>query len=370
LGTGRRVSGAVLLLLLLVPAGARGEELNRIVLRVNDRIGTLDVYQSRLADRRHGIAREVTDAEERRQALAQAPQDVMRELLDELLLLSRGDQLAVEVSTERLDAAMAQAKDNAGVATDEEFRAALAQSGMTAEELRQRLRDNLLFQEVLGREVHSKIEVQEEELQRYYREHPDEFRVPEQVELREIVVLDAAGKPAEEMAALAGSIRAELLAGKTLEEVAAVHAGQNLTSSPIALGWLSLRDLDPALAAALAGVDQGGVSAPVRGRGGLHLLQVVARKEARLRPYGEVQEELERAERSRRFRDQLTTYMRDLERHAYIQAEPPPEAAGFRAATPSAVDELGPGEIPPPAPAPPAPDPQPPASEPGAPPGK
>jgi peptidyl-prolyl cis-trans isomerase SurA len=351
-------------LLLLAGSPAAATELNRVVLRVNDRIATLDDYLSRLADRRSTITRAMEDPEERRRALAESPEETLREMLDELLLLSRGDQLAVEISDVRLEEAVAQARENAGVSTDEEFRAALAQSGMSEEELRARLRDNLLFQEVLGREVHSKIEINEEELQRYYREHPQEFEIPAQLELRAVVVLDSAGKPPEEMAALATSIREQVLAGKTLDEVAAVHAPQGLTGQPIDLGWVSPRDLDPALATALAQVEDTGVTQPVRGRGGLHLLQVVARKSARLRPYGEVQDALERMERSRRFRDELARYLRELERQAYIEADPPPEAAGFRAAAPSDVgDELQleqpPAEAPevpvePPAPEPPA----------------
>jgi peptidyl-prolyl cis-trans isomerase SurA len=365
--SGRRARAAGLALLLAV-APAAAAELNRVVLRVNDRIATLDDYLSRLADRRSTITRAVEDPEERRRALVESPEETLREMLDELLLLSRGDQLAVEISDARLEEAVARARENAGVATEEEFRAALAQSGMSEEDLRARLRDNMLFQEVLGREVHSKIEINEEELQRYYREHPQEFEIPAQLELRAVVVLDSAGKPPEEMAALAASIREQILAGKTLEEVAAVHAPQGLTGQPIDLGWVSPRDLDPALAAALAQVEETGVTQPVRGRGGLHLLQVVARKAAHLRPYGEVQDALERMERNRRFRDELARYLRELERQAYIEADPPPEAAGFRAAAPSDVGDELELEQPPaePSPAPPGPAPEPPPVEPSA----
>ena len=54
----------------------------------------------------------------------------------ELLLQSRADQLGVEVTDAQVDAAMAQLKQAYNLKSDEEFKAALAQSGMTEAQLR------------------------------------------------------------------------------------------------------------------------------------------------------------------------------------------------------------------------------------------
>lgn len=319
------------------------EELNRIVLRVNDRIVTLFDYEERLAERRSAILRaSQVEQSVRAEALERAPSEVLRDLLDEGLLVSRGDQLAVEIDAAELEEAMIQARKNFGVEDPAEFQKALEASGLSEPEFRARVRENLVYQQVLGTEVTARIRVEDEDLRRYYREHQDELRVPAQTQLREIVVLDKQGWAAEEQRRVADVLRAELVGGKTLEDAAATAAGgpaAGNTSGVIDLGWVKAGELDADLAAAVANVPAGGYSEPVRGRGGLHILQVVAREEARVRAFEEVEAELRNAERNRRFRDDLEKYMKDLETKAYIVASPPPEAAGFRREAASAPDD-------------------------------
>jgi parvulin-like peptidyl-prolyl isomerase len=336
----RAIRVALLCLVFLPAAAGATTEINRVVLRVNDRIATLVDYRERLSERVAALRRSDLPAADRDRALSEAGRTVLREMLDELLLLSRGDQLVVEVAEERLDAMVERAKRNLGIENDEQFEAALAQSGLTRDALRLRMRDNLLAQEVVGREVQAKIQVPEEELQRYYREHPEEFRVPARLRLREVVVLETSEKSAEERAELAVQIEKELVAGQTLDELAKRYAADALTSGVIDLGWVTPGDLDAGLEQAVWELQPGTYSKPVAGRGGIHLLEVMEREEARTRGFSEVQEELERVERERRFEKEFTTYLQQLERQAYIQASPPPEAEGFRRTAPSAPEGI------------------------------
>lgn len=344
--TRRAASRAGLLILVTgvlgLPGTASTEELNRIVLRVNDRIVTLFDYEERLAERRSAILRAQVAPAERAAALERAPSEVLRDLLDEGLLVSRGDQLAIEISAAQLDEAMAQARKNFGVEDPQEFQKALEASGLSEPEFRARVRENLVYQEVMGNEVTARIKVEDEDLRRYYRDHQEQFRVPAQTQLREIVVLDKQGWAAEEQRRVADAIRASLTGGKTMEEEAATAAGgpaAGNTSGVIDLGWVKEGELDADLAAAVQNVAVGSYSEPVRGRGGLHVLQVVAREESRLRPFEEVESDLRNMERQRRFRIDLEKYMKDLELNAYIVASPPPEAAGFRREAASAPDD-------------------------------
>jgi peptidyl-prolyl cis-trans isomerase SurA len=318
------------------PTGATA--VNGVILRVNDRIVTLFDYRERLLERQRGIERAEIPADERRERLERAPADVLRELLDESLLLSRGDQLAVEIEDDRLQRALENARRNFGIENEQQFEQAMAQSGMTREEFRTRVRDQLVYQEVLGQEVHSKIEIKEEELMRDYRARPADFTTPVERQVREFVVLDqgpAGPVPADEQAALAATLGARVRAGEPMAEVVAASAAAGSTSGAIELGWVRPGDLDAALERAIAELAPGGVTAPVPGRGGLHVLQLVARREAKLRPFSEVKEEMEDAERIRRFQGELEKYMARLEAQAFIVADPPAEAAGFRRTTPT-----------------------------------
>lgn len=318
--------------LLLLPAALRAELVNKVVLRVNDQIATLYDYEQRRAGMAQEILRQqdLSD-QERRQLMAQVGELAFKDMFEELLIESRAEQLGVEVAETQIEQQIANMKQNFGIQTDEQFAQALAQSGMTEPELRERLRRDLRAREVMGREVQSRIQLDEDDLRRFYTQNRDQFRQPEQLQLREIVVLEEGGLPtAGERAALAAQIRQAVAAGKPLADAVAEHARKGHSSNVIDIGWVSPGDLDPSLEAVVWKLSPGSLSEPLAARGGLHIVEVVDRKEARVLAFGEVQEQIRMREQRRRMQDEIAVYMAELEKKSLIVAEPPPGAEGFR----------------------------------------
>jgi parvulin-like peptidyl-prolyl isomerase len=310
------------------PAGA--EILNRVVLRVNDQITTLYDYQRRRAETMRQIEQGIQDPAERRNALDQVAENVFRDMFQELLLSSRADQLAVEVTDQEVDVRLAKIRDSLGIKTDADFQAALRQNEMTLEGLRSQTRKNLRIGEVMQKEVTSKIKVKDEDLRRFYRQHQEPFTVPEQVQLREVVVLEDSGLPAAERGRIAAAIREAVLSGKSLADAVAPYAGKAQASIVVEIGWVSPKDLDPKLEAAAWKLPKNGITEPVAARGGDHLLQLIDRHPQHVKPFAEVQAAIQQQEQERIFREDSIKYMADLETRSLVVADPPPEAANFR----------------------------------------
>jgi peptidyl-prolyl cis-trans isomerase SurA len=325
----RRTLVSLILLLSLSPA-LHAEMLNRVVLRINDRIATLRDYEQRRREMVREILRREQDPEERQRLISTSAEVVFADMFRELLLESRADQLALEISDIQVDAAVAQLRQNYNIKTDQEFAAALAQSGMTEQQLRVQLRNTLRVQEVRSREVASRVKVKEEDLRRYYRKNLEQFRQPEQVQLREAVVLEEGGASAEERSRIASEIRAKTAAGTPLADAVAEYAEKGTVSNVIELGWVSPGDLDKNLETAVWKLPKGSVSEPVAARGGLHLVQVIDRRESRIPPFSEVSAAIQAREEERVFRDEVGKYMTELEKKSLIVAKPPEEATGFR----------------------------------------
>jgi parvulin-like peptidyl-prolyl isomerase len=313
-------------------AGGRAdaEVVNKIVLRVNDQIATLYDFQLRRADAISEIMRRIHDPKGQKEELAQVSENVFRDMFQELLLSSRADQLAVEATDQEVDERISAIRKNFGIKTDAEFQQALAQNGMTLEQLRAQTRKGLRIQGVMSKEVQSKIKVKDEDLRRYYRKNEETFRVPEQVQLREVVVLEDSGLSAAERNRIAGEIRAAVAGGKTLAAAVAPYAAKSQTSSVVELGWVSPKDLDPKLEETAWKLAKDGVSEPVDARGGLHLLQLIDRHPAHLKPFSEVQAQITQQEQERLYREESIKYMADLETRSLVVADPPREAANFR----------------------------------------
>lgn len=321
---------ASLLLSATVALPAAAVELNRIVLRVNDRIATLRDYEQRRDDFVAELQRRQLDPEDRRRLLAEAPETVFNELFQELLLQSRADQLGVEVPEERVDATLQRMKEGYGITTDAEFQQALAQSGMTEHQLRAQMRRNLRMRGVMEREVQERVQVAEEDLRRVFGQNPDRYRLPEQRRLREVVVLDTSGRSEEERRRIAEEVRRELAKGEPVSDVISGYAAQGVTSNVIDLGWVSPGDLAPDLEAAAKALQAGEVSTPVGGRGGLHVLHLLEVRAPRVQSFAEVEAQLRQEEEERVYREEVAKYMEELQEASYIVAKPPTEATGFR----------------------------------------
>lgn len=320
---------ALALALLVTVTAAHGAVVDRIVLRVNDRIATLSEYEHRVSERIAAIRQSEVASAERQELIEQAPRHVLREIADELLILSRADQLGIEPSRTQVEQALAEVREGFGLASEAELVRALQQAGLDLDAFREQIRSNLRYQAVLSREVYGQIQVEEDELLRHYREHADEFRVPARLELQALVVLEEAAASPEELEAIAGRLYEELAAGRTLAALAEEDSEEGTTSGLIELGWVGPGDLAPALEEAVWDLEPGQHTPPVRGRGGFHLLQVVDRREAGILPYDEVRAQILAREREELFRDRMESYLERLERTAYIVAHPPPEAEGF-----------------------------------------
>jgi hypothetical protein len=126
--------------------------------------------------------------------------------------------------------------------------------------------------------------------------------------------------------------------GADLGEVAAPFAAEGVTSNAVDLGWVEIGDLDPELEQAVWDLEPGGVSAPVEGRGGLHILVVTDRRDARLKAFAEVEGTIRATEGERLLSSEMQRYLEELEAAAYVVVNAPPDAIGFRASLQMASD--------------------------------
>jgi parvulin-like peptidyl-prolyl isomerase len=330
------VLSLVVATLVALPAAS---EVNRIVIRVNDHIATLYDYELARAQLVDTLQRSNLPPEELQERLADVGVQVMSDLFEEALLLSRAEQIDAVATREEVEEAMKRAKEGAGIESEEEFEQGLAASGFTRETFREHLKKNLTMNTVMGREVRPRVDLNEEDLRRYYQTHLEEFQVPRRLKVREFVVLESATTHEEDRQAIAGEIRDALLSGEGGDELVADYAEKGLTTPWIDIGWVESGDLDPQLEEAIWDLASGEVSAPVPARGGLHVCQVEERQEATVQEFADVRGRIEEQEANRRFSEEIGEYLADLERASYVIYNPPPEAASFRSVLQRRRDE-------------------------------
>ena len=114
-------------------------------------------------------------------------------LLDELIIqeimLAKAAELKVELPQTELDTAEANAKKNI---PEDAFQQQLTQRGLTAADMREGLRRQLLAQKVMTREITDKVVVTDQEVTDFFNANKAQFNVPEEAyHLAQIVITPA-----------------------------------------------------------------------------------------------------------------------------------------------------------------------------------
>ncbi len=119
---------------------------------------------------------------------------LLRELIDQRLLLQRADAQGLVAADREVEAALE--RHRVAYGTPAEFREFLLGAGIEPEALRTELRHQLTVERLLNREVSSRVRVSASEMRKYYDSNLAAFSVPElQLHLAQILVTDAPVTP-------------------------------------------------------------------------------------------------------------------------------------------------------------------------------
>ncbi|HXZ33676.1 MAG TPA: peptidylprolyl isomerase [Terriglobales bacterium] len=183
--------GYALWLTSLSPADTVVEE---IIARVNNEIITRSEYIRSRDQLKQEIQQQ--DPANANRIYAEKQRDVLRDLIDQQLLLQKGKDLGITGDTElikRLD----EMRKQMNLETMEDLEKAAEAQGASYEDFKQNMRNQIITQRVIGQEVGSKLAMNKEDEKKYYEQHRAEMERPEQVRLSEILIAPKApAKPA------------------------------------------------------------------------------------------------------------------------------------------------------------------------------
>ncbi len=227
----------VLIAVACLPVFCAGQVVEEIIARVNSQIITRSEFVRSKDQLKDDVKQQKpADADK---VYAERERDVLRDLIDQQLLIEKAKDLGITGDTDlikRLD----QMRKEMKLDTMEELEKAATAQGISYEDFKQNMRNQLITQKVIGEEVGSHLSIPKDEEAKFYEEHKNEMEQPESIKLSEILVAPhtaAAGKPAEKAAQTAAdspatpgdapkSQDASLEAAKQAEEAAALAAAE------------------------------------------------------------------------------------------------------------------------------------------------
>jgi peptidyl-prolyl cis-trans isomerase SurA len=309
-----------------------GEIIEQVLVKVNgDIITKTELEQRQVAALRQKMQGQQVDPESLKndetlkKALAEITPELLVNAIDEMLLLQRGRELGLRLGDDQFKQVVANIRKEQGLTDDAKFAQALAQEGMTMDDLRKQLERQMLVDQVQRQEIGSKLSITEEEARQYYAKHPEEFTDPAFVTLREIFIEvpaetggvsvakdDEAKKKIEDT-------RARALKGEDFAKLAAEFSSSPSKANGGLIGPFSQADMSPQLLAVIEKMKPGDITQPIRTPKGYQLFRLESLKPQTLRPFDSERDVIADKVAGARTRTEMRKFLARLRAQAIIE---------------------------------------------------
>src|SRR5580698_2219718 len=266
------------------------------------------------------------------EALDDSARNILREKIDQLLLVQKAKELDIKVDTE-LNKQLLDIQRTTKIVDPEKFQEFVREkTGEPYEDYKAELKNNLLREKVVREEISRKIMFKKDELEAYYNEHKDEFMRQERVFLREIFV-STEGKDGAELAAAekkAKDLVVRARRGERFAEMAQSNSDANNAAQGGEMPPFGKEDLRPELVTAIWNQSRGYVTDPIKveNPGGFSIFRVEEHQKAGLAEFEEVQYEVQDKLFRPKMQPALREYMTKLRAVAFLEIKPGYEDTG------------------------------------------
>src|SRR5436309_529132 len=258
--------------------------------------------------------------------------DVLRDLIDQQLLLAKGKDLGITGDTElvkRLDDLRKQLK----LESMDDLEKEAQKQGVSFEDFKAGIRNQIVTQQVISHEVAPHIQISEKEIQDYYNKHKAELEQPEAVDLSEILISTGAGNvnvdpnappPPEDPAKVAAAedkakqVLASIKAGAKFDDIAKKSSDGPTADSGGELGQFKRGTLAKQLEDLTFGMKPGDISDVIRTKQGFVILKVNEHTQAGIAPLKQIENRIQEAIYYEKLQPALRTYLTKLREEAYI----------------------------------------------------
>jgi len=340
---------AVLGVLVCLPALAAGQQVvEEIIARVNNQIITRSEFLRSKDQVRDEIKQQ--DPNNADKIFAEREKDVLRDLIDQQLLLEKGKDLGITGDTDLIKQ-LDEMRKEMKLDTLEDLEKEAVKQGVSWEDFRQNMRNKIITQKVVGEEVGSHLSLNKDEEQQFYDDHKNELERPEAVRLSEILIApkpvaapapaaadpnapagvpapaatDEGARQAAEAAAIAAAeakandLLTQIRAGAAFEDIAKKYSDGSSAAEGGELGVFERGKLAKEIEDKTFAMKAGDVTDVIRTRQGFVILKVNEHQMAGVPPLKEVLPRIENALYYEKLQPALRAYLTKLREDAYIK---------------------------------------------------
>ncbi len=336
----------ILIALACLPALAAGQVVEEIIARVNNQI----ITRSEIARSKDQLRDEIKaqDPNNADKLYTEKEKDVLRDLIDQQLLLEKGKDLGISADTDLIKQ-LDQMRKDMKLDSMEALEKEAEKQGVSWEDFKQTQKNQIITRKVIGEEVGGRLAISKEEAQKFYDEHKDEMQHPEFIRLSEILVTpkpvapvpapnadpnaaqppqDEAAKQAADAAALSAAeakakdLLKQLKDGAAFDEIAKKYSDGPSAADGGALGTFERGKLAKELEDRTFAMKAGEITDIIRVKQGYAILKVDDHEAAGVPALKDAMPRIQDALYMQKLQPALRTYLTKLREDAYIDIKP------------------------------------------------
>jgi peptidyl-prolyl cis-trans isomerase SurA len=329
-----------LIALACMPAFAAGQVVEEIIARVNNQIITKSEFARSKDQLRDEVKQQ--DPNNADKVYAEREKDVLRDLIDQQLLLDKGKDLGISADTDLIKQ-LDQMRKDMKLDSMEALEKEAEKQGISWEDFKQTQKNQLITRKVIGEEVGGHLSISKEEAEKFYDDHKDEMQHAEFIRLSEILItpkaatpapdpgasgqtpLDNAAKQSADAEALSAAeakakdIQKQLRDGASFEDVAKKNSDGPSAADGGALGTFERGKLAKELEDRTFAMKAGEITDVIRVKQGYAILKVEDHQMAGIPPMKDVLPRIQDALYYQKLQPALRAYLTKLREEAYIK---------------------------------------------------
>ena len=236
----------------------------------------LSQYQTRLKEVQQTISKRGVEV---------PPDDVLRQQVMERLIIDAiqlkiAERAGIRVSDEELSASMATIAERNGM-TQKEFEQALSADGLSLEDAREQIRNEMIISRVRQYRVTERIQVTDQEVQNFLASDLGKMQLAEEYELANILVPVPDGATSAELdqaQKTVATIVQKLKNGGDFSQLAISYSASENALEGGDMGWRKAAQLPPPFDRLVSEMTVGQVTEPTRTPGGIIMLKLLDKR--------------------------------------------------------------------------------------------
>jgi peptidyl-prolyl cis-trans isomerase C len=252
--------------------------------------------------------------------LAELKKQVLENMIDTELLYQESKKEKIKIDEEKFTAQWSEIKEK--MEKDKNFKDTLKKMNVTESELKERIRNKMLIQQLIDDKFVQKTKISDDEIKTFYEGNKESFKSPEQVQASHILIKiedPADEKKKQEARKKIEDIQKQIKAGGDFAELAKKYSQCPSNAKGGDLGLFSRGKMVKPFEDAAFALKKGEVSDIVETSFGYHIIKVTDKKAESMMSLEKVKPQIENYLKQQKVRKDLISFLDSLKSKAKIE---------------------------------------------------